>query len=337
MSALATTTEKPVDISRVLKEAVWSLQDKGYMRLNLIEMGILKESEVAEMREICMSEYYKFFTDKGIDPATIQIDLNSEMKTNPYFKQPKDSAMFKAMYGQKTKDGREYLNTRAPANAMNCGMGSATSQKSTYYHPRLNELREKLRPLMTALYQSPVKRHLTRFGIKLPPAKDMQLHTDMSYIKDNREGVTGTRPADDPVAYHPYDNTGRFQRLQFIIGLNNSEAGWYGYEGAHQKYAEIGDGINWPGKTKTIQKIPIKLMKTLGLKRVDIPTRFGEAVIWNCGIPHGNSACSKIPRLVLYVNYQTDTEQTTADRIIGLGNQPTEKKSSFGLNFQHSK
>jgi hypothetical protein len=259
------------------------------------------------------------------------------MKTNPYFKQPKDSAMFKAMYGQKTKDGREYLNTRAPANAMNCGMGSATSQKSTYYHPRLNELREKLRPLMTALYQSPVKRHLTRFGIKLPPAKDMQLHTDMSYIKDNREGVTGTRPADDPVAYHPYDNTGRFQRLQFIIGLNNSEAGWYGYEGAHQKYAEIGDGINWPGKTKTIQKIPIKLMKTLGLKRIDIPTRFGEAVIWNCGIPHGNSACSKIPRLVLYVNYQTDTEQTTADRIIGLGNQPTEKKSSFGLNFQHSK
>jgi hypothetical protein len=164
----------------------------------------------------------------------------------------------------------------------------------------------------------------------------MQLHTDMSYIKDNRDGG-GARAADDPVAYHPYDNTGRFQRLQFIIGLNNSEAGWYGYEGAHQKYAEIGDGINWPGKTKTIQKIPIKLMKTLGLKRVDIPTRFGEAVIWNCGIPHGNSACSKIPRLVLYVNYQTDTEQTTADRIIGLGNQPTEKKSSFGLNFQHSK
>ena len=265
MSALATTPKKQVDISRVLKEAVWSLRDKGYMRLNLIEIGILKESEVEEMREICMSEYYKFFTDKGIDPATIQIDLNSEMKTNPYFKQPKDSAMFKAMYGQKTKDGREYLNTRTPANAMNCGMGSATSQKSTYYHPRLNELREKLRPLMTALYQSPVKRHLTRFGIKLPPSKDMQLHTDMSFIKDNRDGVTGTRPSDDPVAYHPYDNKGRFQRLQFIIGLNNSEAGWYGYEGAHQKYAEIGDGLNWPGKTKTIQKIPIKLMKTLVL------------------------------------------------------------------------
>ena len=80
MSSLATTTEKTVDISRALKEAVWSLQDKGYMRLNLIEIGILKESEVAEMREICMSEYYKFFADRGIDPATIQIDLNSSYR-----------------------------------------------------------------------------------------------------------------------------------------------------------------------------------------------------------------------------------------------------------------
>ena len=293
MSALAITTTEQTKISNALKKAFTSLRDKGYMRLNLIEMGILKESEVAEMREICMSEYYKFFSDRGVDPATIQIDLDSEMKTNPYFKQPKDSPMFKAMYGQKTKDGREYINTRVPANAMNCGMGSATSQKSTYYHTRLNELREKLRPLMTALYQSPVKRHLTRFGIKLPPAKDMQLHTDMSYIRENRDRAPEPRHADDPVSYHPYDNQGRFQRLQFILGLNNSEAGWYGYEGAHKKYAEIGDGLNWPGKTKTIQKIPIKLMKTLGLKRVDVPTRFGEAVIWNCGLPHGNSACSK--------------------------------------------
>jgi hypothetical protein len=330
------STKQVDNISILLKAEFAKLRDKGYMSINLIEMGILKESEVIEMQEICMSEYYQFFIDKGIDPATIKIDLNSEMKTNPYFKQPKDSTMFKAMYGHKTKDGREYINTRAPANAMNCGMGSATSQKSTYYHPRLNELREKLRPLMTALYQSPVKRHLTRFGLKLPPTKDMQLHTDMSYIEANRNGVEEKREAEDPVSYYPYNNNGKFQRLQFIIGLNNSDAGWYGYEGAHQKYSEIGDGINWPGKTKTIQKIPIKLMKTLGLKRVDIPTRFGEAVIWSCGLPHGNTACSKVPRLVLYVNYQPDNEQTTADRIMGLGNQPTEKKSSFGLNFQHS-
>ena len=324
------------ELKEYMISAITNLRDKGYMTINLIKMGIYTTEEIQEMQEICMSEYYKFFTDRGIDPANIQIDLKNEMKTNPYFQQPKDSDMFKAMYGQKTKDGREYINTRVPANAMNCGMGSATSQKSTYYHPRLNELREKLRPLMTSLYQSPVKRHLTRFGIKLPPAKDMQLHTDMSYIQANRDGATEMREADDPVSYHPYNN-GKFQRLQFIIGLNNSEAGWYGYEGAHQKYAEIGDGLNWPGKTKTIQKIPIKLMKTLGLKRVDVPTRFGEAVIWNCGLPHGNSACSKVPRLVLYVNYQPDTEQTTADHIIGLGNQPNEKKSSFGLNFKHSK
>ena len=330
---MSTTTE----IKEYLKTSITSLRDRGYMTLDLVRIGIFTKEEIQEMQEICMAEYYKYFTDRGIKLADIKIDLTKKLEKNPYFRQGKDSAMFKAMYGQKTKDGREYINTRAPANAMNCGMGSATSQKSTYYHPRLNELRERLRPLMTALYQSPVKRHLTRFGIKLPPAKDMQLHTDMSYIEDNRDGVTEMRAADDPVSYHPYDDKDRFQRLQFIIGLNNSDAGWYGYEGAHQKYAEIGDGINWPGKTKTIQKIPIKLMKTLGLKRVDIPTRFGEAVIWNCGLPHGNSACSKVPRLVLYVNYQSDTEQTTADRIMGLGNQPTEKKSSFGLNFKHSK
>lgn len=330
-------TSMLVNTDILLKTEFANLRDKGYMNINLIEMGILKESEVIEMQEICMSEYYKFFIDKGIDPATIQIDLNSEMKTNPYFKQPKDSNMFKAMYGHKTKDGREYINTRSPANAMNCGMGSATSQKSTYYHPRLNELREKLRPLMTALYQSPVKRHLTRFGLKLPTTKDMQLHTDMSYIEANRYGVKEKRGAEDPVSYHPCNNNGKFQRLQFIIGLNNSDAGWYGYEGAHKKYSEIGDGLKWPGKRKTIQKIPIKLMKTLGLKRVDIPTRFGEAVIWSCGLPHGNTACAKVPRLVLYVNYQPDTEQTTADRIMGLGNQPTEKKTSFGLKFQHIK
>ena len=49
-------TEKQVDISSTIKEAVWSLRDNGYMRLNLIEIGILTESEVAEMQEICMSE-----------------------------------------------------------------------------------------------------------------------------------------------------------------------------------------------------------------------------------------------------------------------------------------
>jgi len=63
MSALAITTTEQTKISNALKKAFTSLRDKGYMRLNLIEMGILKESEVAEMREICMSEYSGNYTD----------------------------------------------------------------------------------------------------------------------------------------------------------------------------------------------------------------------------------------------------------------------------------
>ena len=145
------------------------------------------------------------------------------------------------------------------------------------------------------------------------------------------------RDADDPVAYHPFAQNGRFQRLQMTIGLNNSEAGWYGYEGAHLQYDNIGDKLGWPGKTRTIQKISPKIMKDLGLKRVNIPSKFGQAIIWNCGLPHGNTPCKEIPRLTLYVNYQPDTTDTVADRIIGLGNQPNEKKSTKNINTNNNK
>ena len=67
-------------------------------------------------------------------------------------------------------------------------------------------------------------------------------------------------------------------------------------------------------------------MKELGLKRVNIPSKFGQAIIWTCGLPHGNTVCESIPRLTLYVNYQPDETDTVADRIIGLGNQPNEEK-----------
>ena len=311
-----------------ITNAMISLRDKGYMTLDLIKLGIYTAEEIQEMQDICMSEYYKYFTDRGLKLADIKIDLTKKLEKNPYFRQGKDSPMFKAMYGHKSKDGREYINTRVPANATNCGMGQATSQKSTYYHERLNEQREKLRPLMKSLYGEPVKRHLTRFGLKLPPSKDMQLHTDMSYIEANKNNPPKMRDADDPVAYHPFAQNGRFQRLQMTIGLNNSEAGWYGYEGAHLQYDNIGDKLGWPGKTRTIQKISPKIMKDLGLKRVNIPSKFGQAIIWNCGLPHGNTPCKEIPRLTLYVNYQPDTTDTVADRIIGLGNQPNEKKST---------
>ena len=303
-----------------------SLRDRGYMTVDLIKFKYFTKDEIQEMQEICMGEYYNYFIKRKLKLEDIKIDLTKNLDKNPYFHQGKDSSMFKAMYGHKSKDGREYINTRVPANAMNCGMGAATSQKSTYYHKRLNDLREKIRPLMKALYGTPVKRHLTRFGLKLPPSKDMPLHTDMSYIEENKKKIPEMRDADDPVAYHPFAPTGRAQRLQMVIGLNDSESGWYGYEGAHLQYDNIGDKLGWPGKTRTIQKIPTKIMKELGLNRVDIPSKFGQAIIWNCGLPHGNSACKSIPRLTLYVNYQSDNTDTVADRIIGLGNQPNEDK-----------
>ena len=318
------TTMEELEIT--LNEQLLSLRDRGYMILDLVKFKYFTKEEILEMQKICMNEYYSYFTDRGLKIADIKIDLTKKLEKNPYFRQGKDSPMFKAMYGHKTKDGREYINTRVPANATNCGMGQATSQKSTYYHKRLNEFRERLRPLMNSLYGAPVKRHLTRFGLKLPPSKDMQLHTDMSYIEAHKNNPPTQREADDPVAYHPFANNSRYQRLQMVIGLNDSESGWYGYEGAHLQYDNIGDKLGWPGKTRTIQKISPKIMKDLGLNRVNIPSKFGQAIIWSCGLPHGNTACKSIPRLTLYVNYQVDETDTVADHIIGLGNQPNEDK-----------
>ena len=100
-----------------------------------------------------------------------------------------------SMYGHKDKYGKHYNNTRVPANATNCGMGSATSQIKTYQNETLCEYRERLRPLMRSLYRGPVKRHLSRFGLKLPPSKKTQLHTDMSY----GETYKNTPPLQNPM------------------------------------------------------------------------------------------------------------------------------------------
>ena len=153
----------------------------------------------------------------------------------------------------------------------------------------------------------------------------MPLHTDMSYVKDYREKLPDERDPDDPVSYHSFSKTGSAQRYQMIISLNDSDSGWYGYGGAHKKYKEIGDELEWPGITKTLQKISPSIMNKLQLKRTDIQSKLGHAVIWNCGVPHGNTACKKIPRLTLYVNYQPDKKDSAADSIIGLGNQPKGK------------
>ena len=88
----------------------------------------------------------------------MQIDLNSEMKTNPYFKQLKEALCSKPCSKKHKTDGNTLILEHLPM----LSWAPLLARKDTYYL-RLNELREILRPLMTALYQSPVKRHLTRF------------------------------------------------------------------------------------------------------------------------------------------------------------------------------
>lgn len=319
-------------LQELIFKQVQSFYEKGYAYFDLIEMGYFSEEDVLEVQSTCMESYYKYFTDREINRKDVEIDLAKKMETNPYFKQPRDSPMFKAMYGDISKAGNKYINCRNPANAMNCGMGRATSQKEVYYNKSLNDFTERLRPLYNSLYRQPVKRHLERFGLKLPhkKSKDMTAHTDMSYCKEVKENGAVLKHADDPTAISPYSRGKINMRIQSVLGLSNSESGWYGYPGSHKKYNEIGDAIDWPGLKKSPQQIPIKILENLGLKRVDIPTKLGRLIIWNCGIVHGNSACQNTqPRLVKYINYMPDTENTVADRIIGLGNQPTEGPKTY--------
>ena len=78
-------------------------------------------------------------------------------------------------------------------------------------------------------------------------------------------------------------------------------------------------------KTTKLQIIPKKILENLGLTRVDVSSKFGRLLLWNCGIAHGNSSCrNTTPRLVMYINYQPNNNDTSADKIIGLGNQPVE-------------
>jgi len=306
-------------------EKVEQLKEKGYAYFDLIEMGFFTKEEIFRMQNICMNYYYKYFTDRDLTMDKIKIDLMKKTVTNRYFKQPKSSKMFKAMYGDVSKAGNEYINCRRPANAMNCGMGRATSQPEVYHDKELCEFTERFRPLYNTFYRGPVKRNLARFGLKLPhkTSKDMVAHVDMSYCKEYRDNPPKMKDADDPISYAPYDADGRPMRIQGVLGLSDSDAGWYGYEKAHTKYKEIGDALHWPGIKKSPQPVPLKILQKLGLKRVDIPTKLGRWIIWNSGIVHGNSACrNTTPRLVKYINFMADKINTTATSITGLGNQP---------------
>ena len=40
--------------------------ENGVMEIDLIKLKIFTEKEMLEMREICMSEYYKYFIERGV-------------------------------------------------------------------------------------------------------------------------------------------------------------------------------------------------------------------------------------------------------------------------------
>ena len=316
-------------LRKIIFEKVTQFKEKGYAYFDLMDMGFFTKEEILRMQNICMRYYYKYFTDRGLAVSDIKVDLTKKTNTNPYFKQPKDSDMFKAMYGAVSKAGKEYINCRRPANAMNCGMGRATSQPEVYFDKELCAFTERFRSLYNTFYRGPVKRNLARFGLKLPhkTSKDMVAHVDMSYCEEYRTQPPTMKAADDPVSYAPYAADGRPMRIQGVLGLSDSDAGWFGYEASHLKYKEIGDALDWPGIKKSPQPVPIAVLEELGLKRVDIPTKLGRWIIWNSGIIHGNSACSNTtPRLVKYINFMADKSNTTATTIMGLGNQPNGEK-----------
>ena len=301
------------------------LNERGYL---VIDDAVSPE-EINKAHEICMQYWYTYFTNRDMKQKDIELDFKNKSKTNPYFPSKRGTPMYKAMYGNVSKAGKEYMNTRKPANSQSCGMGRATSQPEVYHDTALNQIRENIRPIFNALYGSPTCMQLERFGLKLPvkSSKDMVCHTDMSYMEKYQTERPPRRKLTDPVSYAPYSDDGVPQRLQAVLCLSDSDAGWYGYEGAHHKYKEIGEMLEWPGVTKSIQKIDSDIMDKLGLRRIDIPSKRGRLIIWNCGIPHGNTKVKNTtPRLALYVNFQPYEKDCMAPKVIGLGNNLKEKK-----------
>jgi|TARA_B110000858_G_C17791649_1_gene470225 hypothetical protein len=315
-------------MENILTQAKNQLRNDGYTYIDLVDSNFIENKKLKSIQKHCLKYWYRYFTDKGISEDYLKIDFTKKLNENQYFKQPKDSPIFKALYGHVKTNGDFYINTRKPAVSQNDGMGLATSQPCIYKDKKLIKIKEKLRPIFNHLYGSNTHLHLSRFGLKLPfkGSKDMVTHTDMSYIKDFRENQPKRRNINDPVSYAPYSDDGTDQRIQALLCLSDSDSGWYGYKKSHLKYKEIGDKLNWPGKTKSLQLIPKSVLNELNLERVDVKSKFGRLIMWNCGVAHGNSKCQNTtPRLVMYINYQSNNENTSANEIIGLGNQPTIK------------
>ena len=174
------------------------LSVKGYV---VIDDAVSSE-QISQAHTICMQYWYTYFTDRGMEQKDIELDFNTKSNTNPYFPTKRGTPMYKAMYGHVSKDGKEYMNTRKPANSQSCGMGRATSQPEVYHDATLNQIRENLRPTFNALYGSSTCMQLERFGLKLPvkSSKDMVCHTDMSYIEKYQTELPPRRKIMDPVS-----------------------------------------------------------------------------------------------------------------------------------------
>ena len=314
-------------MDEIIKKAKKELKENGFTYIDLLESNIIDKKDLKLARKRCLKYWYDYFISKGLTKEELKIDFKNKTNNTQYLKQPKESKMFKALYGHKKKNGDFYINTRKPAVSQNDGMGLATSQPEVYKDKKLIKLKERLRPIFNGVYGSKTHLHLSRFGLKLPfkESKDMVLHTDMSYIEDFKNKKPLRRDINDPVSYAPYSDDNIDQRIQSLLCLSDSDSGWYGYKKSHLKYSEIGDKLNWPGKTTRLQIIPKKILENLGLTRVDVSSKFGRLLLWNCGVAHGNSLCrNTTPRLVLYINYQPNIKDSSAKKIIGLGNQPKE-------------
>jgi len=131
--------------------------------------------------------------------------------------------------------------------------------------------------------------------------------------------LPGWRKRYDPFSYAPYSNDGVEQRIQCELCLNDSDVCWFAYEGGHKKYDEIGEKMGWPGSKYGVVFLDENMLRGLGLKRIEIPSKCGRMILWNCGIPHGlTKAYNTTPRLAMTINYQCDKENEVGEKRISL-------------------
>ena len=294
---------------------IQELKISGFTVIDTIALGIFTKDEIEKQLHTCSDYIKKFFEDRDL---ILDIDPTRIYKETSISRTKKNSLEYNACYIQ--DNGK--LNTRNPAISKGCGMGRATSQKEIYYDKYFVSQTEKLRKTFTLLYDSPVCRHLSRFGYKIPSpdSSDMFTHVDMAYV--NSDELPPPRKLKDPQSYGPYSNDGRPQRLQGVLCLNESDGGFYCYPGAHLLYKEIGEELDFPKPKNSPQALSKDIIEKFNLERKVIPNKPGLLIVWNCAIPHGNTkVINTTPRVVKYINFQPYKKQVQFPRIVGLGNQ----------------